>query len=409
MYKAYKYRIYPNREQEQIIQKTFGCCRFVYNNLLARRIELYENEKKTLSKFDTTKIISNELKTNYPFLKEVDSIALNNAAEDLDSAYQNFFRRVKKGEVPGFPKFKRKGEHFQSYRTNKIGKSNNIMLVNEDGKHYIKLPKLTPIEIVLHRELIGEIKNATIMQIESGKYYIAIVAELPSCRTLPDAKGSVGIDTGLKTLATLSDGTTYENIKVIKKYEEKLAKLSRQLSHKTPGSKNYEKARRKLARCHEKITNTRKDYLNKVSHDIVRNNNLIAVETLNVKEMLKDNSVADINKAIADASMSELVRQIEYKAEWNDRTFVKLDSIVPTGRTCSVCGAISEGPSDISSEYFICSSCGEKINRHENSSKVILAEALKYLDDKDSYNKSLAEAKKTKNKKVRKNEDTKVY
>ena len=267
MLKAYKYRIYPNNEQKVQIAKTFGCCRFVYNQTLAYRKEAYENEKKFVSKTDCNNYCNRELKKEYEWLKEVDKFALTNAIYNMDSAYQKFFK-----EHAGYPKFKSKHDSHKSYTTNFT--NGNITVDFESNK--VKLPKLKEVKAKLHRHFIGQIKSATVSQVPSGKYYVSILVETEH-EELEYANHNVGLDLGIKDLCITSDGKKYENPKIIKKHEKKLAKLQRQLAHKEKRSKNYYKIKEKIALCHEKIRNTRKDYLQKISHEIISENQVIVL------------------------------------------------------------------------------------------------------------------------------------
>ena len=273
MLKAYKYRVYPNEGQKVQIAKTFGCCRFVYNQTLAYRKETYEKEKKSVSKTDCNNYCNRELKKAYEWLKEVDKFALTNAIYNMDTAYQKFFK-----EHAGYPKFKSKHDSHKSYTTNFT--NGNITVDFENGK--VKLPKLKEVKAKLHRNFSGQIKSATVSQVPSGKYYVSILVETEH-EELLHTNHNTGLDLGIKDLCITSDGTKYENPKILRKYERRLAKLQRQLSHKEKRSKNYYKIKEKIALCHEKIRNTRKDYLHKISHEIISENQVIVSENLQIK------------------------------------------------------------------------------------------------------------------------------
>ena len=229
MLKAYKYRIYPNNDQKVQIAKTFGCCRFVYNQTLVYRKESYKKEKKSMSRTDCNNFCNRELKKEHEWLKEVDKFALTNAIYNMDSAYQKFFK-----EHAGYPKFKSKHDNHKSYTTNFT--NGNITVDFERGK--VKLPKLKEVKAKLHREFRGKIKSATVSKIPSGKYYVSILVE-GDHEVLPHTKQNIGLDLGIKDLCITSDGRKYENPKIIKRHEKKLKKLQRELAHKEKGSNHY--------------------------------------------------------------------------------------------------------------------------------------------------------------------------
>ena len=366
MLKAYKYRIYPNSGQRTQIAKTFGCCRFVYNRTLEYRKELYEKEKKSMSKTDCNNYCNRELKSQYEWLREVDKFALTNAIYNMDSAYQKFFR-----EHAGYPKFRSKHDSHRSYTTNYT--NGNIAVDFENGK--VKLPKLKEVKAKLHREFRGQIKSATVSQAPSGKYYVSILVETEH-KELAHTKDSIGIDLGIKDLCITSDGKNYENPRIIWKYERQLAKLQRQLSHKEKGSKNYYKTKKKIALCHEKIRNTRKDYLHKISHEIISENQVIVSENLQIKNMVKDHHLA---KGISDVSWYELTRQLEYKAKWNGREYIKIDTFYASSQLCFVCGYQNPDIKDLSVRTWICPQCGAIHDRDINAAKNILAEGLRQI------------------------------
>lgn len=366
MLKAYKYRLYPSKEQEALIQKTFGCCRFVYNQALAHRKEIYEIQKESMSKMDCNNYVNRILKMEYPWLKEVDKFSLTNSVYNMDSAYQKFFK-----EHAGYPKFKSKRDHKKSYTTNLTG--NNIEISFEENK--IKLPKLKWVKAKIHREFVGKIKSVTISQISSGKYYVSVLVETEHIPMEPTDE-AVGIDLGIKDLLIASDGEKFDNIKITKKYDKKLAKEQRKLSHKVKGSKNYQKQRVKLARVHEKIHNSKLDNLHRISHKLISENQVIVSEDLAISNMIKNHNLA---KAIQDCGWYELTRQLTYKAEWNGRTYVKIGRYVPSSQTCNVCGYVNKDTKDLSIREWICPECGTKHDRDINAAINILNEGLKIL------------------------------
>jgi putative transposase len=346
---AFRFRIYPNEVQTNLILQTFGCTRFVYNKILAKADEIYKLEGKN-------KIITPaSLKTEFQFLKEVDSLALANAQMNVKTAFTNFFQKR-----TDFPKFKSKKTARKSYSTNSVNNSIRI----EDNS--IKLPKLGLVKIKLHRDIPQnyKIKSATISQEPNGAFYVSILTEFEKdIKEVPSDNNIVGLDFSMKELFVSSDNQRADYPRFFRKLETKLAKAGRELSRKVKFSSNWNKAKLKVAKIHQSIKNSRKDFLHKLSRELVTKYNAIIIEDLSMKGM---SQALNFGKSVADNGWGMFTVMLQYKAMFLGKQVIKIDKWFPSSKTCSSCGNIKDSLS-LGDRVYNCE-CGHAMDRDLNAS-----------------------------------------
>ena len=374
MEKGNEFRLYPKRWQEGLLARNFGCVRWVYNRFLEEKIKVYKETGKSLSYCKCSKMLT-VLKTQEDtvWLAEADSTALQHSLRDLDRAYQNFFR----AKSIGFPKFKKKKSR-KTYRTSKA------KIVDET---HVWIPKVGLVKARISRPVEGRITSATIKQTPSGKYFIVFTCvDIPEPPKSKDGK-AVGIDLGIASLVTTSDGEKIEGVADTRKLDKKLAREQRKLSRKKKGSNNRKKQKIKVARAYEKIANKRKDHLHKVAAKIVSENQVICAETLDVSGMLKNHYIA---RKLANQSFATILGFLEYKARGKGKTFIQVDKWFASSKTCHDCGAREERM-PASKRKWKCKSCGARHDRDINAAKNILAEGLKILEGTEGHSGTTAE------------------
>ena len=368
---AFKGVLYPNEAQKVQIEKTFGCCRYVYNRFLNERMTAFWKEGKTLSYTEQSKELPLlKVASETEWLKEADSTALQNSLEDLQNAYDNFFRSLKKGPKKGRPKFKTKRNHRQSYRS-----TNNTETIRFEGDRKIKLPKLGEVRCRFGRIPKGRILSATVIREPDGTYAVTVMSEEPKPEELPKTGKKTGIDLGIRTLAVTSEGVEYDPPKTYEKNLKKLVRAQRRLSRKTKDSKNWEKQRILTAKTHAKIRNQRLDTIHKMTHELVTEYDVICMEDLDVRELMQTR----LAKEVSDASFGEIGRQLAYKTEWYGKQLIVTDRWYPSSQMCSVCGNINSGVKDLKVRKWRCPVCGGMHDRDINAAKNILNEGLRKL------------------------------
>lgn len=383
MLKAYKYRLYPNKAQKELIDKTFGCCRFVYNfargqqkkeedmwskvkDMQQQGYPFQDYKSKFFNKVENVNAVK-ELKKNYVWLSEVDSIALQSSIENLASAYDKYYK--KQGGKPIF-KSKKKND-VTSYTTKCV--NNNIRIIG----NYIKVPKLNVVKVKAHISFSGKIKKATISKTSANKYYVSLTVDTNDIVPLEKTNKNVGVDLGITDFAILSNGIKIPNNHFMEKQLKKLDKAGKQLSRKTIGSSNFAKAKLKVAKIHEKISNQRKDFLNKITYNLVKQFDVVCIEDLDVSA-LKETDNSKRNMRVSDVSWHEFKRQLTYKCKWYGKRLSITDRYFASSQICSCC-VKRDKKKDVSIREWICPNCGAKLDRDINASINILKEGLRIL------------------------------
>ena len=373
MLKAYKYRIYPNKDQEIALSQSFGSCRYIYNKGLAYKIEKYKNDKESVS-YNKLNSLLKELKQDIDWLRLPPSQSLQQSLRNLDTAYKNFFRRNKKGLSKGFPKFKRK------FDKQTLSLPQGVSLDFKDSK--IILPKIGRVFAVLHRKFKGKIKTCVVSKTKSNKYFCSVLVEndenIPTKTPIEfiTDKDVIALDVGISHFLTDSKGNKVENPKFYHRSLEKLKRLQRKLSKLKKRSENYSKMKLRIAKLHEYISNCRKDFLHKLSSNIVNDNQVIIVEDLNVENM-KTDTYKSLARNISDVSWSEFFRMLEYKSLWRGKYYIKVNPR-NTSKKCSICGKINKNLK-LSDREWQCSHCHSKHDRDFNASINILKLGFKKL------------------------------
>lgn len=371
-HKAYKFRIYPNKEQETLITKTIGCSRFVYNHFLNLWNEVYLKTGKGLSYSACSAMLPQMKKSEETnWLKEVDSIAIQTSLKNLSDSFSRLFKKQNNK-----PQFKSKKNPVQSYTTKNV---NNSIAVKDN---HLKLPKLGLVKFAKSQEPKGRILNATIRKTASGKFFVSILCE-EEIYELSKIDRQIGIDLGITDFAILSDGRKIDNNKFTSKMEKKLKREQRKLSRRALlakkrdinlfEAKNYQKQKEKVARLHEKVMNQRNDFLNKLSTEIIKNHDIICIEDLNTKGLLRNHKLA---KSISDVSWSSFVTKLQYKADWYGREIIKVEKWFPSSQICSECGR-KDGKKLLQIRNWTCPNCHTHHDRDINASKNILTEGLR--------------------------------
>ena len=375
MEKGFEYRIYPSQKQQQLLARTFGCSRWVFNRFLEEKIRVFKETRQSLSYSDCCRMLTQLKKQDSnAWLAEVENKALQQSLRDLDRAFVNFFKRRKQGV--GFPNFKKKKSR-KTYRTCRA------RIIDES---HVWIPKIGRVKARITRPVEGRALSATIKQVPSGKYFIVFTCtDIPEPPKVKTGK-AIGIDLGIKSLVTTSNGDKIESVADTRKLDKKLAREQRKLSRKKKGSNNRKKQKIRVAKVHEKIANKRKDHLHKVTAKIISENQVICAETLNVEGMMKNHHLA---KSIAMQSFATLLGFLEYKAREKGKTFVQVDRWYASSKTCHKCGT-KEDVMPLNVRSWQCKSCGAKHDRDINAAKNILSEGMKVLQGTEGHSGTAA-------------------
>ncbi len=373
MFKAYKFRLYPNNKQLELINKTFGSSRYVYNYYLDKM-----KNNGYVPAYTNIKDYTSTLKYDAVFLQEIDSIVIRKSLFNLDDAYKKLFNKT-----GGYPKFKSKYNR-NSYNTtavyNKYKDKEYCNIELDLTNRQIKLPKLKWVKIREYRNIDninGKIKSATISRESNGKYYVSVLYEMYDKIPVINHRTIVGIDLGIKKLLTLSDGTVYDNNKYIDKYAKRIKRKQRELSRKEKGSKNYYKCKKELAVLHSKLANARKYYIHKITKSITDEYDIITCEKLKTKEMIIKGKDNKLSSKINDATFSEIIRQLQYKAKYKGKYFYQINTYYPSSQICSRCDNQDKSYKDLTRREYKCTKCNQKLDRDLNASINIMFEGLK--------------------------------
>lgn len=362
--KAYKFRIYPNKTQQHQLHIEFAASKVVYNYFLNKSIELYKSEKKSSNYFDWNKELTYlKQEEDFKWVQQASSVCLQESLRDLNTAYQNFFRNIKKGTNLGFPNFK---------KFNSSVRYSNVKCKYSKENHKIQLSKCGWINVIDYKTPFGKLMNMTVSKTKSGKWFVSICVEQELKEYINNSSSKIGIDVGLKNFVTDSNGEKIDNPNFLKIQDQKIKRFQRQLSKKKIGSNNRKKAKLKLSKAHEKISSQRTNFLHQNSTKLVKENKLIAIEDLNISGMVKNHRLA---KSIMDVSWSEFFRMLTYKGEWYDCEIKKTGRFEPTSKKCNNCGYIKLDMT-LSDRLWVCPQCNTMLDRDINAAKNILSLAL---------------------------------